>query len=207
MNRKELFTVLIPHYNQQGLWKTAVQSVLEQEYPFIELIIIDDASDNFNIHEIEDFIQKHASDNLANYEILKNKNNLGTVKSLNYAHNYCNGHYILHFAADDCLYDKYVLNNFATYLKNKPSDVLGVYGRSLKCNKDLQSLDEDFLSIKEALRMNTQTAQQQFIALLYSCIFPFGATAFLFDELKEHLPFSEEYFCMKIGLFFWKQLN
>lgn len=202
MSRENLFTVLIPHYNQQDLWKTAVQSVLQQEYPFIELIIVDDASDNFDSCEVEDFIQKRASDNLVKYQILKNKNNLGTVKSLNYAHSYCNGHYILHFAADDCLYDKYVLKNFAIYLSNKPADVLGVYGRSLKCDKDLQPLDEDFLSINEALRMNTQTARQQFVSLLYSCVFPFGATAFLFDELKEHLPFSEEYFLHEDWPFF-----
>ena len=55
MNRENLFTVLIPHYNQQNLWKTAIQSVLEQDYPLIELIIIDDASDSFDACEVEDF--------------------------------------------------------------------------------------------------------------------------------------------------------
>ena len=86
MNRENLFTVLIPHYNQQELWKTAVLSVLEQDYPYIELIFVDDASESFAPQEVECFIQDHADNNLVGYRILLNESNLGTVKSLNPAY-------------------------------------------------------------------------------------------------------------------------
>lgn len=204
MNRENLFTVLIPHYNQHELWKTAVLSVLGQDYPSIELIFIDDASELFDPQEVEHFIQDHAADNLVNYQILVNESNLGTVKSLNHAHEYCNGRYILHFAADDCLYDAEVLKHFAICLEQKKEDVLGIYGRSLKCDSDLTNLEEDFLPVEHALEMNNKNPQQQFTELLFACRFSLGATAFIYDELKKYLPFCEDYFLQEDWPFFLK---
>lgn len=204
MNRENLFTVLIPHYNQQELWKTAVLSVLEQDYPYIELIFVDDASESFAPQEVECFIQDHADNNLVSYRILVNESNLGTVKSLNHAHKYCNGRYILHFAADDCLYNADVLKHFVSCLEQKTADVLGIYGRCLKCDGDLNNLEEDFLPRERALEMNYKNSQQQFTELLYSCCFPLGATAFIFGELKIYTPFCEDYFLHEDWPFFLK---
>ena len=204
MNREKLFTVLIPHYNQKKFWKTSVLSVLEQNYPYIELVFIDDASESFDSQELAFFIRDHAADNLVNYRILVNESNLGTVKSLNRAHKYCSGHYILHFAADDRLYDADVLKHFAFYLEQKSDDVLGIYGRSLKYDSDLGNFEEDFLPIERALEMNRKNAPQQFTELLFACHFPLGATAFIFEELKNYIPFCEDYFLQEDWPFFLK---
>lgn len=204
MNRENLFTVLIPHYNQHKLWKTAVLSVLEQDYPYIELVFIDDTSELFDSQEVDRFIQDHAADNLVSYQILVNESNIGTVRSLNRAHKYCNGRYILHFAADDCLYDANVLKNFVICLEQKENDVLGIYGRTLKCDSNLKDLEEDFLPVEHALEMNNKNPQQQFTELLFACHFSLGSTAFIFDELKETLPFCEDYFLQEDWPFFLK---
>ena len=44
---KALASVLIPSYNSPDL-KGAVQSVLDQDYPKIEIILIDDCSSSFD---------------------------------------------------------------------------------------------------------------------------------------------------------------
>jgi glycosyltransferase involved in cell wall biosynthesis len=44
MNYKLTFTVITPTYNRVFILWRAIQSVLNQTYPFFELLIIDDAS-------------------------------------------------------------------------------------------------------------------------------------------------------------------
>ena len=197
----KIFTVVILHYNQNMLWRMAVRSVLNQKYPYIELVFADDCSKDFDKREVETFIQRYAGQNLVNYTVYSNKTNIGTVNNLNKAHQYCNGQYIIHFAADDCLYDEEVLNKYAIELDRKQEDVLGIYGRSMKCDRQL-NVEEDYILVKEAQKYNTLTSQQQLAKLLLYCIFPMGATAFNFSELKQFLPFDNQYRLLEDWPFF-----
>lgn len=53
MNKKPLVTVYIPTYNRLELLKRAVKSVVEQDYTNIELIIVDDGSNDGTIEYLE----------------------------------------------------------------------------------------------------------------------------------------------------------
>ena len=47
-DNREMVTCIIPTYRQMDYLLDSIKSVLLQDYPCIELIITDDASDNFN---------------------------------------------------------------------------------------------------------------------------------------------------------------
>ena len=108
---KALASVLIPSYNSPDL-KGAVQSVLDQDYPKIEIILIDDCSSSFDESDIEDYINKNKASNIINFIISRNKQNLGTVKTMNRAFEYAKGEYIFSLAGDDCFYDEQVISDW-----------------------------------------------------------------------------------------------
>ena len=63
---KGRFSIILPHYNQATLINQAIKSVLSQEYYDIELIIIDDASNYFEVNKIKKFIELNKKSNLKN---------------------------------------------------------------------------------------------------------------------------------------------
>ena len=69
-----MVTCIIPTYRQMDYLLDSIKSVLLQDYPCIELIITDDASDNFNEALIKGvYINTNNSGNIINYEIIINK--------------------------------------------------------------------------------------------------------------------------------------
>lgn len=53
MTREEkVFSVVIPSYGNGELWKAAVDSVLMQDYPAIELVFSDDGTPGFDTEAV-----------------------------------------------------------------------------------------------------------------------------------------------------------
>ncbi len=102
-NAKELplVSVVILSYNNLIYIKDCIDSILEQEYPKIELIISDDASKDFNAVFLEDYIKCHKKENIKTVYIHTMKQNGGTSKNFNYALKLVNGKYVKFIAADD----------------------------------------------------------------------------------------------------------
>ena len=53
MKKNELYTIIITNYNNSKYLKNAINSVLNQKYNNIELIITDDASTDFDLESIK----------------------------------------------------------------------------------------------------------------------------------------------------------
>ena len=73
--KKGLFSVVIVCYNQADLIYDCIDSILEQTYPQIEIIIADDHSYDFDYEKLSRYIEKNAKDNLKRYEIFTNEKN------------------------------------------------------------------------------------------------------------------------------------
>ena len=58
MKKSELYTIIITNYNNSKYLKNAINSVLNQKYNNIELIITDDNSTEFNLENIKKYIEK-----------------------------------------------------------------------------------------------------------------------------------------------------
>lgn len=197
-----IFSVVVPSFNQLNLWKTAIDSILNQTYPAIQVVFCDDGTKNFNTQQIEDYIDKNGEGNIHSVVILRQDENIGTVKNLNAAHGYCIGYYITHIAADDAYADKNVLLNYAISLDKVTSDVCGIYGRALKCDLTLKAIGEDFIAVNVAKEYNSLSSYHQFLKMLQRCYVPMGATAFVMKTFKDYIPFDERYSLIEDWPFF-----
>ncbi len=90
-------SVLMAVYNTDfTLVKRAIESVLQQTFPYFELIIVNDGSDNVFLPELLSFIQLHKSK-----IIYFSHNNIGQSQSINKAITKSKGKYITILDADD----------------------------------------------------------------------------------------------------------
>lgn len=95
---KPLVSIICLNYNQALYLMEAVDSVIKQTYPDIELIIVDDASTD-NSLEIMGIISADHPE----IQIIKNEKNIGNCRSFNRGLKACGGEYIIDLAADDVL--------------------------------------------------------------------------------------------------------
>jgi glycosyltransferase involved in cell wall biosynthesis len=94
--QKPLVSVVCLCYNQAMFVGEAIQSVLDQTYPHIQLIVIDDASTDNSPAIISDTVSKHPS-----IEYLLLPENLGNCKAFNRGLLLAKGEFIIDLAADD----------------------------------------------------------------------------------------------------------
>lgn len=181
-----VFSVVVLHYSQSDIWKETIQSILSQDYPSIELIFSDDCSPGFDSKAVEEFIVSNRKENLIRYKVSSQVSNVGTVENLRRAHAFCTGVYLTHIAADDVYISPAVLSRYAKCLEEKPNDVLGVYGQSQLCNKQLVQLGVPYIATQKAIELNAMTSIDQFFELSLKCCIPMGATAFFRDEYMQH---------------------
>lgn len=108
----------------------AIKSVLNQDYPNIELIVSDDASCNFQKGILEKFIEENKTDNIKNTIIIVNSSNVGTVKNINGALKKCTGDIIMPLASDDVFYDKTIVSKVVDRFEKTGCQILS-------CSKQL----------------------------------------------------------------------
>lgn len=95
MENKPRISVVIPAYNAEGTVQRACVSVLEQDYPNVELIVVDDGSQDGTSAVLEALAGKHA--NL----VLIRQENGGVSKARNTGMEKAAGDYLMFLDADD----------------------------------------------------------------------------------------------------------
>ncbi len=114
----ELVSVLLPVYTEPIEWiNIAINSIIEQTYKNVEIILIVDEP---NRNDLDEMISSLEFDKIRVY---RNTNNIGLVDSLNKGIEYCNGKYIARMDADD-ISCKNRLQIQMTYLKNNGLDLV-----------------------------------------------------------------------------------
>lgn len=126
MSSTPMVTVIVPSYNSPDLF-ACLASVLQQDYPRIQLIIVDDASVSFPKEEVEAFLRQNSGSNLESELILVNPQNLGTVRSLNLALSHSQGEYIFNLAGDDYFYDNRVLSDWVAAFIRTGAQIMTAY--------------------------------------------------------------------------------
>lgn len=123
-----LVTVIIPAYNHEHYIADAMDSVFQQTYQPIEVIVIDDESKDGTRAEIVKLKKKYQ------FRYIENKKNLGLTKSLNKALGFSNGKYISILAGDDIwMSEKTALQ--VEFMENN-ADVAACSGNVSKIDKD-----------------------------------------------------------------------
>lgn len=95
MENRGLVSIVMPSYNTAKYISESIQSVLNQTYPYWELIIVDDCS-NDNTDEV---VKEYLADSRIRY--LKNEKNSGAAISRNYALREAKGKWIAFLDSDD----------------------------------------------------------------------------------------------------------
>ncbi|MBN8822516.1 MULTISPECIES: glycosyltransferase [unclassified Spirosoma] len=103
-------TVICICYNHRKYVKQALQSVLQQTYLHIELIVIDNGSSDDSDEQISSFIEQHPS-----VRFIKNTTNLGLNRAFNQGLSTAKGSYIIDLSADDVLLPDRVAKQVALF--------------------------------------------------------------------------------------------
>ena len=93
-----LVSIIVVSYNHAPYIREAIRSVFSQTYQNIEVIVVDDASDDDSV----EVINQLQNDGLP-FEKILHANNLGYCKAFNHAFARTHGEFVIDLAADDVL--------------------------------------------------------------------------------------------------------
>lgn len=95
-----LVSIRIPAYNHEKYIHACLNSVLSEDYPNKELVIINDGSTDGTDHQIRGWIDQHGDELPVKYVSRENR---GLTKTLNELIAMCHGDYLVSLASDDLL--------------------------------------------------------------------------------------------------------
>lgn len=130
-------SAVILTYNRFDNLFNAIDSVINQDYLNMELIVSDDGSADFPYDEVDQYLKSNCPERIDNYRIITHKVNQGTVKNINGAYRIAEGDIILPLAEDDAFFDNTVVSRIVKEFEKRNCDVLitsrAVYDDHDKC--------------------------------------------------------------------------
>ncbi|WP_165914236.1 glycosyltransferase [Pseudomonas sp. IC_126] len=117
-----LVSIVIPCYNHAQFVQESIQSVIDQDYENIELIIIDDGSKDSSVEAINEIISV-CNERFARFEF-RHRPNKGLCATLNEALEWCEGEYLSCIASDDVMYEDKVSQQVAFLERNPACEAL-----------------------------------------------------------------------------------
>ncbi|MGL4803098.1 MAG: glycosyltransferase family 2 protein [Cetobacterium sp.] len=112
----ELVSIIMPNYNSEKFIKESIESVLNQTYSNLELIIIDDNSKDLSLKKIKEIEDSRI-------KLIKLKINQGAAIARNEGLKISRGRYLAFLDSDDVL-NKDTIEKQIKFLKNKKSGLV-----------------------------------------------------------------------------------
>lgn len=153
---KPLVSVVMPVYNRSGIIGNAINSVLNQTYENIELIIVNDGSDDGTLEIIE-------SINDDRILLVNNDSNVGVSKSRNIGFKHSKGDYIAYLDSDNDWNEKYIESMIGAFFELKDADL--IYSGQFLFNKN----DEDPFEVRFGSFNKSLLANRNYIDLNCVC--------------------------------------
>lgn len=139
MQNPPLITVICLCYNHEKFVVECLQSVIQQSYPSIEMIIVDDCSTDRSKSIIEEWVKDHPQ-----VRFMANPTNLGNTKSFNKALQMAQGDYIIDLATDDVLLPDCVMTQVNTFQNSTYDKLAVVYGNAALIDEEGAFIDYYF---------------------------------------------------------------
>ena len=139
-NKEPFFSILIPVYNQEKCLKRCMESVLNQTYDDIEIIIVDDASTDDSVAVEEEYAEADAR-----VRLIKKQQNESLLAARITAMKAAHGRYVLFLDSDDYLSTD-ACSIIRDELEKDPVDVLGFsfcFEPSKMTKAPIDKLDEE----------------------------------------------------------------
>lgn len=112
MENKGLVSIVMPSYNSEKYIKASIESVLNQTYPYWELLIVDDCSTDKTVEIIKSFKDERI-------KLFQNKINSGAAISRNWALREAKGKWIAFLDSDDLWLPKKLEEQLQFMIDNK----------------------------------------------------------------------------------------
>ena len=140
-----LVSVVIPCYNHEKFVQDSIQSVIDQTYQNIELIIIDDGSKDGSVEKIQEMIHT-CQQRFIRFEF-RHRPNKGLSATLNEALEWCKGIYYSAIASDDMMLPEKTKLQVDFLEANK--NISAVFG-------GIKLIDNNNITISERVRQSNQ---------------------------------------------------
>jgi len=132
-SHQDLVSVIIPCYNHGHFLGEAIESVINQSYPHIEIIVVDDGSTDSTEQVAKAYPSIH----------YVRQNNCGLSRSRNVGLSYSKGTYVIFLDADDCLFpDAIDIGLKALASRNDCALTFGLFAK-IGVSQGLQQLSRD----------------------------------------------------------------
>lgn len=116
-----LVSVMIPTYNHEHFIAECLDSILTQDYPALEIVVSDDASQDSTPAILREYASRHP-----NIKVLLNERNLGVNGNCNRALAACTGEYVALFAGDDVMLPAKISTQIR-FMEDQPDVVLSYH--------------------------------------------------------------------------------
>ena len=186
MKNKKKFSIIVLNYNNFNYLFEMIDSVYNQIYNNIEMIIIDDASIYFDKNKILKYVNDKNKN--INIQIIINKINIGTVKNVNKALKYATGDYYLITASDDVLANNETISNYVKYFEKTNSNIIA--SQWIICDNKLNKIKKFIPSYK--MKLYNKSQKLLLFDMCKSNRFGSGATAYK-KEIFNRYSFDEKY--------------
>lgn len=137
-----LVSVIIPSYNHSQFIQECIESVINQDYENIELIIIDDGSPDDSVQKIE-ALRKQCEERFTRFEF-RHRPNKGLCATLNEALDWVQGEFTASVGSDD-VWVKEKTSIQVKYLQEHPETVV-VFGNITLINDRSEIMTDNYYS-------------------------------------------------------------
>lgn len=161
MQNSPLVSILCLSYNHSQFVEEALNSVLNQTYKNIELLIADDCSSDSSKTVIEQWLTKHPG-----ITFVANPTNIGNTKTFNKLLALSKGGFIIDLAADDVLVPDCVEKQLNAFENSKFENAGIVYGNAENISETNEHLDYYYEVDREGKIINVPPSGNIYLSVL-----------------------------------------
>lgn len=199
MPTSPLVTVVCLCYNHEKFVTESLQSVANQMYKNIEIIIVDNHSSDNSVVEIEKWLKDHP-----HISFFRNSENLGNTIAFNKIAQKASGEFLVDFATDDLMLPDMIEEQVQGFQKN-PKAAL-VYGNALLVDENGKKISHFFEVDHQAHVVNKELHQTNYIHLLQGGNYMCSVSAMFRKQIWEDLGRYDENLFYE-DLDFWLRLS
>ncbi len=196
LNEDVLVTVIVLSFGPGPQYEKTLLSVLEQQYPSIDLIISDDGSDSFDKRKVEAFVRSHMRGNIKRLIVRQNEHNLGIPAHDNLTASLALGRFIKFIADGDTLYNSFSLQRLYHFAAEHREWI--VTSPCVICSVDLKEYYYQFPSNRRVQILNDRSIDHLYRTLVFSNLISavgcmFRKEFFLFGGFDESYHYLEDW--------------
>lgn len=204
MINNPLVSVVVITYNSSHTVLDTLESIANQTYKNIELIVSDDCSKDNTIHVVRTWMEENR-ERFIRSELLTVETNTGLVKNCNRGRKAANGEWIKGIAGDDMLMPD-AIEEYIKFVLANPQCQMCVAGVNVFSTENIptEKLSEDY---NQYLIKTDITLEKQKRQIVKKMIFP-GPTYFYSKNIYEKVGgYDEKYIMSEEWPFCYKVLN